>query len=208
MSTRGPTVSVPAPDATALAEAVRNAQRGDTQAYTLLFQHYKPLIWQHLIYLIGEKEVVYDLFQETFLRAWRKLPETSAEMNFTAWLKRIAANLAIDHLRRERKVVFVPLDDKDETILAALNELSSPGPEEQVSEIECIQLALAQLPSRYRICVLLQDQWGFSQREIAHLLEISEKCVSAYVSRGREHMRRAYLSYNSDYSTKTREQQV
>src|SRR6266568_4511321 len=45
---------------------------------------------------------------------------------------------------------------------------------------------------RRHSCVLLQDQWGFSQREIACLLSISEKSVSAYISRGREQLRRLY----------------
>jgi len=71
--------------------------------------------------------------------------------------------------------------------------LQAPGPEEHAGEKERIEQAFQYLSPRHRICLLLHDQWGFSQREIAALLNISEKSVSAYMVRGREQFRRLYL---------------
>ncbi|MDQ6662751.1 MAG: RNA polymerase sigma factor, partial [Chloroflexota bacterium] len=172
-------------DTEALREAVQRAKNRDHAAFTLLYQHYKSLIWKRLIYLVGNKEIVYDLFQETFLRAWNKLPELRDEAQFGSWLSRIAANSAIDYLRHEKKIQFLslPEDNSDEYVSFLMPTIA--GPEEHISEAECIAQALAQMSPRYRICVLLQDQWGFSQREIAEILQISPKGVSAYVSRGR-----------------------
>ncbi len=173
-----------------LAEAVQRARARDHAAFEALYQHYKNLIWKRLVHFIGEKEVVYDLFQETFLRAWNKLPEMSQDMPFEAWLKRIAANIAIDYLRHEKRLLFLPLPEDD----SSFSELVSlAGPEERLSEKECIEQALAHMSPRYRVCLLLQDQWGFSQREIAQLLNISEKSVSANISRGREQVRQVYV---------------
>jgi RNA polymerase sigma factor (sigma-70 family) len=66
------------------------------------------------------------------------------------------------------------------------------GPEMQTGEVECVRQILAQLGPQARSCLLLQLYAGFSQREIAQALNISEKSVSAYVSRGREQFRRLY----------------
>ena len=61
-----------------------------------------------------------------------------------------------------------------------------------MGEAQQVAAAMAQLTPKYRICLLLQLEGGFSQREIAHLLHLTEKSVSVYVSRGREEFRRAY----------------
>ncbi len=175
-----------------LAEAIQRAQAGDQVAFELLYLHYRTSIWQCLIHLIGQRDAVSDLFQETFLRAWNKLPQTKKDLQFEPWLKRIAANLAIDYLRREKKFMFssLPEDESEELAHFALPETANF--EEQVSEMECVQKALAHMSPRSRTCLLLQDLWGFSQREIAQLLNISEKSVSAYISRGREQLRLIY----------------
>ena len=191
---RNTTASALDTDTALLTEAVQRAQARDRAAFEILYLHYKALIWKRLVHLVGDKEIVHDLFQETFLRAWNKLPETRNVLQFEPWLKRIAANLAIDYLRHEKKLLFLPLpeDEPEGHSLFAFPYVA--GPEEQVSEVECIQQALSQMSPRYRVCALLQDQWGFSQREIAQLLNISEKGVSSYISRGREQLRLAYVN--------------
>jgi RNA polymerase sigma-70 factor (ECF subfamily) len=179
-------------DKLALAEAVQRARARDHAAFEYLYQRYKALIWKRLTYFIGEKEVVFDLFQETFLRAWQKLPEMGQDVPFEGWLKRIAANIAIDHLRREKKLLFLPLAEGESENQASSIFFRVAGPEEQLDMRESIQQALRQMSPQNRACVLLQDLWGFSQREIAHMLNISEKSVSAYASRGREQLRQVY----------------
>ena len=177
----------------ALAQAVRKAQKGDHAAFVSLYQRYKASIWQRLTYFVGEREAVQDLFQETFLRAWQKLPELKSGVPFESWLKRIAANIAIDYLRHEKQALFVSLSEEDGESGAVSILRSAAGPEAEFDLREGIRLALQAMSPQNRACVLLQDQWGFSQREIAQLLHISEKSVSAYVSRGHEQLRRAYL---------------
>jgi RNA polymerase sigma-70 factor (ECF subfamily) len=186
-------LALPVIEEDALAQVVCNAQQGDHAAFVSLYRRYKALVWQRLTYFVNEQEVVQDLFQETFLRAWQKLPELKADVPFESWLKRIAANLAIDYLRHEKQVRFVSLD-KDEEESGKLSSLRNPGGiEAEVDLREGIRLALLAMSPQNRACVLLQDQQGFSQREIAQLLQISEKSVSAYVCRGREQLRQAYL---------------
>lgn len=195
-------IAINSDHAVSLAEMVRRAQARDHAAFEYLYHHFRLSIWRRLTFLVGEKEIVNDLLQETFLRAWKGLPGTDADLQFGAWLKRIAANAAIDYLRHNTAIEFSPLTDFDGDEPSPLS-FQVAGPEVGVGERECIEQALAAMLPRYRVCVLLQDQWGFSQREIARLLSITEKCVSGYVSRGRVQLRQIYLRLSTDVEKKT-----
>jgi DNA-directed RNA polymerase specialized sigma24 family protein len=75
---------------------------------------------------------------------------------------------------------------------------AGPEPGARLAEAERIRLALATLAPQARICLLMQVEGGFSQREIAAALGITEKSVSAYVSRGREQFRRAHRALEDE----------
>src|SRR6266516_265209 len=177
-----------------LAGAIVRVRAGDRASFEILFLHYDKPIWNHLLRLVGNKEVAEDLRQETFVRAWTNLPKMGDDMQFGPWLHRIAANVAIDYLRREEKFEFLPFQEDELEGSTTVERLSVKSPEEEVCEKDAIEQALAHVSPQSLICLLLQDQWGFSQREIAELLNISVSCVGSYISRGREQFRRAYRS--------------
>ncbi|HEV2582704.1 MAG TPA: RNA polymerase sigma factor [Ktedonobacteraceae bacterium] len=187
-----------APDRTgeeraSMAQVVGQARAGDSQAFSALFQHYNSQICTYLARLVGNDEVGRDLAQETFLRAWQSLPAIRSDEHFKPWLFRIAINAAKSHLRQARRVLWLPWQDNESTEASlAQARLEVAGPEERTGETECVQKALAHVAPQSRACLLLQLVAGFSQREVAQTLGISEKSVSAYVSRGRERFRREY----------------
>ena len=171
-------------------EMVELARQGDARGFAALFQAYNAQICTYLARLVGNDEMGRDLAQETFLRAWKSLPSIENELRFKPWLYRIATNVARSHLRHERLIRWLPwVEHESETHVEWLHVA---GPEERTGEMECVERALAQLAPQCRMCLLLQLVAGFSQREIAEALGISEKSVGAYVSRGREQFRRAY----------------
>jgi RNA polymerase sigma factor, sigma-70 family len=171
---------------------IKRAKARDFLAFELLYHAYKKVIWERLAFLLGDKETAHDIFQETFLRVWINLPELKQEVPFEAWIRRIAVNLAIDYLRHEKKVVFVSLSHEGLEQRSWDVGIYMDSPEIRLSEQDYIEQTLARLPLRYRTCLLLQDHWGYSQREIAQILNISEKGVSAYVSRSRKLFREIY----------------
>lgn len=172
-----------------LVEIVMRVQRGDPEAFTHLYQMYHVSICTYLTRMVGSAEQGEDLAQETFIKAWHSLPSAGEDLHFKAWFYRIATNTAIDYLRSQRLRIFFGKQESD-----ALDNLGAEGPgfEEQLAETEYIQLALKGLSPKYRACLLLQTLGGFSQREIATLLTMSEKNVSVYVRRGREQFKKEY----------------
>src|SRR5947208_5278520 len=139
--------------------------------------------------MVGNDEEGRDLAQETFIKVWRALPRMNDHSHFDTWLYRIATNTAIDHLRSRK--FRLPLW-KSSTGQEAFGPVITEGPEEQVEEAELVKLALAQLSPQYRACLLLQHVAGFTQREIAGALNLSEKSISIYIHRGCEQFRQAY----------------
>ncbi len=184
------------PQETSQQELVERAIDGDSGSFTILFQLYNAQICAYLSNLVGNDELGRDLAQETFLRAWKSLPAMRKELLFKPWLYRIATNVARSYQRHERLLRWLPWQDAMET--RGETHGNSTNMEEKVSEAEYVQQVLSTLSPQYRTCLLLQLVAGFSQREIASMLGISEKSVSANVSRGREQFRLAARKLKGD----------
>jgi len=179
-----------------LSDALACAQVGDKRGFEKLYLHYKAEYKKLLYRLVEDLNVAEDLYQETFIRVWKELQAKKSLGNFEGWLRRVAVNLAIDYLRHKQCLVMRPLpeletDDPKEYALAA--KLTSPGHETGVVERDLLLEVLTTLSPQYKICIVLQVIWGYSQREIAQMLSIEERTVSANVSRGMKKMREKYL---------------
>jgi RNA polymerase sigma-70 factor, ECF subfamily len=176
--------------------AVAMAKAGDEDAFTGLFEYYKDPLGKRLYRLVRNQETAYDLYQEVFITVFKEFKKKTPIPDFQPWLYRVATNKAIDYLRRKKQLEFIPLpetktDDPEDYALSCL--LSEESHEERVCETECLKQALAEMSPQYRICVLLQEEWGYSQKEIAGILGITVKAVSSNVTRGRKQLQTAYL---------------
>ncbi len=178
------------------AESVERARLGDPDAFRYLFDSYYGPICTYLAHFMRDTEIGHDLAQETFLRAWKGLQKMQGEIAFRPWLYRIATNVAHSHLQRERLIGWLPWFDYATSPKAITS--TALEPEARFEEQETIAEILATLPPQCRSCLLLQHIAGFSQREIASILHISEKSVSAYVSRGREQFRCTYRQWKEE----------
>lgn len=181
---------------------VERARAGDHAAFTALFERYNARICRYLARLVLDDDLGRDLAQDTFLAAWRGMHGIQDAARFGPWLYRIATNLARSHLRRARLIRWLPWGDAGGH--AEDGHPSVAGPEDHTGQAEYVALALAHLSPQCRACLLLQIDEGYSQREVAQLLGISEKSVSAYTSRGRQQFRQAYqrLERESEMSGK------
>ena len=176
-----------------LAVVVKSAQTGDDT----LFQLYNTRICTYLSRMVSNDEEGHDLAQETFIKVWRSLPQLQDASRFDTWLYAIATRVAIDYIRR-RKFRW-PLWNKHDADTDLPDSLVTAGPELAVENAEQVKLALAQVSQRYRACLLLQLVAGLSQREIALSLNMNEKSVSVYVSRGCEQFRQAYQRLEQEH---------
>jgi len=154
----------------------------------------------HCYRMLGSFEEAEDALQEAFLRAWRARDTQADDANLRAWLYKIATNVCLDALRRNKRQVptlqslaevpwLQPYPDR------LLDEIapSEEEPDAVVVARETIELtfiALIQLlPARQRAVVILRDVLDWSAAETAALLDMSVASVNSALQRGRETLR-------------------
>ena len=74
------------------ARVIAAVRQGNAEAFEVVVREYQPRLYRFLFGMVGDAEVARDLTQDTFLAAYRALPETSEDLNLTGWLFQIARN--------------------------------------------------------------------------------------------------------------------
>ncbi|HET8911859.1 MAG TPA: RNA polymerase sigma factor [Ktedonobacteraceae bacterium] len=166
----------------------------DTPLLSQLYERYKRPIYTYVYRLLGNLEDADDLTQEVFIRAcstWENLHDRD---NLSAWLYRIATNLCVDHLRRRKRITWLPLLRKNQhserlgesVEEEALYLPSSDGDIPGVAERELIRLALAQLQEEYAVVLVLSAAQGVPYQEIATIVGISPNAAATRISRAKK----------------------
>lgn len=161
---------------------MRSARAGDRAAYSILVRRHQASLHRYLVRMVGSHDEALDLTQEAFVRAWQALAQWEPGAQFRTWLYRIAANAALDVLRRRKTVEFVPLDDTFEAADAAA------GPErlaQGMQEVRRLEAALARLTPERREVLLLREIEGMSYEDIGRVLALTEGTVKSRLARAR-----------------------
>lgn len=167
-------------------ELVEEARAGEHAAFAALVTRYQQAIGGYLFHLIGDREVAFDLAQETFVRAYRALGRTRPGLQFKPWLYRIATNLAYDHLRRRRRIAWISLHGIDRVV--------SGEPPGSVEERDLVQQTLARLHPDERTVLLMCGLEQVSYPDAAATLGGSSEAIRKRFTRAKEHFRRVYAA--------------
>ena len=175
-------------------ELVRLAKGGDTAAFGKLMQRY-----QNKIYRLGRRmtetdEDAEDVLQESFIKAFKSLGGFKEKSKFSTWLYRITVNLALMKLRK-RKLDTVSLDEPVATEEGSVQrdvEDDVLDPLEQLIEtesLETLDMAIADLPPRYRAVFVLRHVEELSTEETARILRLTVPAVKSTLHRARKELR-------------------
>lgn len=174
---------------------VERTVAGDQRAFELLVMKYERRIQRLIGRMVRDVDLVEDIAQETFIRAYRALHQFRGDAQFYTWLYRIAVNTAKKTLVDLKRDPVIPEnalrshDDDDET-LSATNELTSEETPETVlaaKEIaETVSLAMQALPDELRQALTLREIEGLSYEEIASVMDCPIGTVRSRIFRARE----------------------
>jgi RNA polymerase sigma-70 factor (ECF subfamily) len=193
--TRPPPAATPAPAATDQM-LVERTVAGDQRAFELLVMKYQRRIERLIGRMVRDQDLVEDIAQETFIRAYRALAQFRGDAQFYTWLYRIAVNTAkkaLVDLKRDPLVSESALksggDDDDETSVME-NELTTAETPETVlaaKEIAAtVNSAMEALPEELRQAVTLREIEGLSYEEIAEAMNCPIGTVRSRIFRARE----------------------
>src|SRR5688572_11329063 len=160
----------------ALLEATRI---GDEDAFAELVSRYRNQITSYIYRMTSDYDGAVDLAQETFVRVYRAADRYHTDYAFSTYIYRIATNLAISELRKRKRRTLLSLtglfqSESDETA-EFQPEDKKPLPDKDFIDDErdrVIAKAIAALPERYRVPVILRDIEGRSYEEIAGILDL------------------------------------
>ncbi len=173
----------------ALIEATKN---GDEAAFASIVGRYKSPITNYLYRFLNDYEEAVDLTQETFVRVYFAIDRYHTEYAFSTYIYRIATNLAISELRKRKRRTILSLTGLFQSEDDEQAEFQPPDnrnrPDENLVENErnrVIAKAIATLPAKYRVPIILRDVEGKSYDEVAEILELGLGTTKSRISRAR-----------------------
>ena len=186
----------PASSASSDLQLVERTVAGDQRAYELLVIKYQRRIERLIGRMVRDVDLVQDIAQETFLRAYRALHQFRGDAQFYTWLYRIAVNTAkktLMDLKRDPLITESALrgasDDDDETSVMTRELTSDETPETVLAAQEvarAVNEALLALPQELRQAVTLREIEGLSYEEIAQAMGCPIGTVRSRIFRARE----------------------
>ena len=177
------------------AELARRAGRGDPVAFGQLIELHEAMARRVAYAILEDREDADDAAQDGFLSAWRAIARYDAKKPFRPWLMQIVVNAARDLRRRRRVRAAEPLD--------AVAPAAKDDPARLAGDVdlgERLRAALATLPERQRLAVVLFDAEGYAQAEIAVMLGIPEGTVKSDVFHGRRALRRVLSGVKEEWN--------
>jgi RNA polymerase sigma-70 factor (ECF subfamily) len=163
--------------------------QGEHGAFRVLVERHQERI-RNLIYSIfHEPEIVDDIAQEVFIKAYEALPHFRFQSSFYTWLYRIAVNKSRDELRKRKVRRLFSLQTLLESSDKDLSSKIVVEPRDDELQ-ELVAAGLQSLPDKYRIAITLKDIDGLSYEEIAEIMECEIGTVKSRLSRGRAMLRK------------------
>lgn len=172
---------------------IARSQKGDTKAFSRLIHSHEDKIFRLARQVcVGLPAEADDVYQETFLTAFKKIRGFRKDSDLGTWLYRIAANLCWLRFRKKKREPLEHLSDGRQ-----FRDLE-PTPEELAGKKELtarVAQALSEVPADYRLVLILCDVDQLSNAEAARILKLSLPAVKSRLHRGRAFLRRRFESY-------------
>jgi RNA polymerase sigma-70 factor (ECF subfamily) len=165
---------------------VAKAASGDVRAFGEIVDHYDGRLRGLAFRLLGDRDLMDDVLQEVYVKAFRGLRSFKGDSSIGTWLFRITYNACIDEMRRDRKIVRLFTD-------AEQDDRPSPGlgPDDVAVARHDLAGALATLKPDQRAAVLLVDAYGYNYAEAGSVLGVGAGTVASRLNRARTILRSA-----------------
>lgn len=171
---------------------IQATKSGDEAAFAEIVNRYRNPITNYLYRFLNDYEEAVDLAQETFVRVYFAIERYHTEYAFSTYIYRIATNLAISEIRKRKRRKLLSLTGLFQTDAEDTTEFQPPDErslqDENLLDDEqsrIIAKAIATLPEKYRVPIVLRDVEGKSYEEVATIMELGLGTTKSRISRAR-----------------------
>jgi len=160
------------------------ARNGDRDAFAELVRQRQTWIRNLMRRCCGDATLAGDLAQQVFVQAWRTIPQVQRPTRFAAWLKRIAINVWLQHVRKADP-------------LQAANDNTEVLPAQKDVAAIAIDLdrALARLAHPVRLCIVLSYHERMTHEEIAEMTGMPLGTIKSHIRRGTQRLQKMLSAY-------------
>lgn len=183
-------------------ELVDATRGGDESAFAEIMQRYRNPLTNYLYRFLNDYEEAVDLAQETFVRVYFALDRYHTQYAFSTYIYRIATNLAISEIRRRKRRKLLSLtglfqaeDDSEIEFQPTDGKMLADDEIVEDERSQMIGKAIAALPEKYRVPVILRDVEGKSYDEVAEIMELGLGTTKSRISRGRALLKEKLQNY-------------
>jgi RNA polymerase sigma-70 factor (ECF subfamily) len=179
---------------------IKKAQKGDHDAFAVLVEKHQRYVYNLALRVLKDENEALDLTQETFVRAWKALPDFKGQSQVRTWLYRIVTNLCYNRLPNLRRSINDFGND-------VMDEISEPGFNPPASEFESKEIrdhlsqAIQNLDANYQLLITLRYQNELSYEEIASTLNLPLGTVKTGIFRAKEQLRRSLAQLEETWIT-------
>ena len=179
-------------------EIVVSVLSGRRQDFEILVRRYSPRIIHFVARMTGDPDEARNIAQEAFLKIYLNLPYYRRENNFSAFIFKVAKNLALNWLNRQKRTVFFSrLLGRDLNQPAFRQSPPRLLPHDQEERESTVTRQLRLLPEEQRLALVLKVYMEFSYKQIAGVTGWSVPKIETLISRARSRMKKNILLQES-----------
>ncbi len=168
------------------ASSYRRFLHGDDNGIAEIVRDYKDGLILYLNGYVGNIFVAEELTEDTFFRLITKKPRFSGKSTFKCWLYAIGRNVAVDHIRRDSRLIGTPIEDMENYLYEEQDLIDSYIKEERK---RAMHKALSSLSADYRSILWLVFFEGFSNKEAAAVLKKSDRQIKNLLYRAKQSLK-------------------
>ena len=167
-------------------DLVLRTRRGEVEAFGEVVARYQQSVFNVCYRMLGERMEAEDLAQESFIRAYTRLETFDAERPFGPWIRRVATNVCLNHIQKQKPESYEFDEERDRSPATARDE-----PEASLQSVQSaaeVHRAIVALPGNYRAVIELRHFQDLSYSEIAQALELPLSDVKSHLYRARKRL--------------------
>ena len=176
-------------------EMMKSVAVGDTGSFRCLVERHQQMVIGTVARMIGSADAE-DLAQQVFINVWKSAPRWRPEARFTTWLMTITKRLVFNESRRRTRSRLLPQSYEEIRVPERVDRAPLPYELLQQRELSfAIERAMALLPEKERLAVVLRQQEGMPYEEIATVLGVSVPAVKSLLFRARNSLKQRLANH-------------
>ena len=176
-------------------QLVKASRHGNQDAFALLVQRHQRRVFNMVMRMLQDYEDASEVTQEAFLAAWQGLPSFRGEARFATWLYRITYHCCLRQLERRKRERNLQAVIEVEQILESMHK------EQQAEDIlerrdrqAMVREQMEQLPSQYRMVLILRHLQEMTYEEMADILSMPVGTIKTHLFRARNLLKKRLLA--------------